>query len=152
MDYSIDVHSISARLVDDEGHGEEASFFVPGAAGDGFDAGSLLSRLNDPKTRFLPCRIVGHVELVQVDRIAYIEFRERLLDLSRLREVGAQKMPVTLRLADHESVSGHLIYEAPAIRSRVSDLLNRDEPRFLILSSPGIIRLIHRRAVLRVRV
>lgn len=152
MDYAVDVHRISARLVDDEGHAEEAVFFVQTAGPDDFDASGLAQRLNDPASRFVPCEIGGHIELMQTRRIAYIEFRQRLPRLTRLEEVGAEKTPVTLRLVDKESVSGTLIYEAPPGASRVSDLLNREQPKFLILTSPGVVRLINRRAILRVRV
>ena len=152
MDYSVQVHRIQARLIDYRGETVNAVFIVPAISDETFEVEGMLQRLNDPEGRFLPCEIEDQVELVQVERIAYVEFHKRLPSLARLEEVGARKAQVSLRLANDESVSGTLYYEAPEIRQRVSDLLNSDRPRFLVLVSPGVVRLVNRSAIYRARV
>ena len=62
-----------------------------------------------------------------------------------------RRMMVELRLASGEIRAGSIVVEAPAERSRLLDLLNRDHSRFLTLHGTDDMLLINRRVIEQVR-
>lgn len=152
MDYSVEVSRRPARIVDRSGSAVDAVFFLHGSAVHPEGHETLAERLNDSGVRFLPCEIEdGIVELVRLDWIAYVEIAGLPHELPDLDEMGAYRAPVGLDLVSGESFDGELVYLAPPSAARVSDLLNRDDPRFLTLLRRGRTLYVNRDAIFRVR-
>jgi hypothetical protein len=132
VSYAVEVQPVPVRLHTVDGGTVEAEVFLH-TVGESGRPETLGDRLNDPHLRFLPCRIAGRVELVHLDRLAYVEALAPLPELQELEEVGAARQPVEVDLAHGPALQGTLVYSRPAGSQRVSDLLNLGEERFLLL-------------------
>lgn len=112
---------------------------------------TLGDRLNHPDGRFLPCECNGRVELFNRGRVAYVEHAGELPETARLDEVGAERVAAEIVLVSGETLTGELLYLLPHERRRVSDLFNRSERSFLLLTGAETTRYVNREAILRVR-
>lgn len=108
-------------------------------------------RLNDKATEFLPAEIKGKTELVRVSWIAYIEMSAESPEIAHLEQLGARRTTVSLRLVTGEKLYGEVLYIMPPDRSRISDLLNAGDWRFLLLDVKEKVCFVHRDAIATVR-
>ncbi len=150
MDYSVDVKRRPARVVDRSGSALDIVVFLHGSSTrpDGFEP--LIERLNAEDVAFLPCEIDGGVELLRLDWLAYVEIAGLPPELPDLEDMGAYREALNLDLVSGESFEGELVYLAPPTAARVSDVVNRPEPRFLTLLRRGRTVYLHRHAIYRV--
>lgn len=113
---------------------------------------TLLERLNDPRTRFLPCEIDGETSLVNLDWIAYLETTGTSApDLLAADRRGAAAARVELDLVSGESLEGELRFDPAPGRERALDALGRGSERFLLLATTPNLVYVNTAAVLRVR-
>lgn len=146
------VSPVTVRLYLWNGEPLEATFYLRPAETPGDTVWeSLGERLNDPQARFLACRIAGHVELLNVDAVAYVEVEGTLPEVAQEDTVGALRLPATVSLRSGESLAGEFLAILPPERSRLSDLLSVPTERFLLFVDPFKARYIHREAIGRVR-
>lgn len=151
MSLAITMQEARIRVVAMDGMGAEASLFLHTVGESGYGPQTILRRLNDPQVSFLPVRVGDRVELVNLESIAYLAVEGRPPEVAALEEVCASKARVALVLASGEGLEGDLLYEQPPGQSRVSDLLNNPQDRFLLLVNDGQTRFVRRGAILRVR-
>ncbi len=118
---------------------------------DGARPQTISERLNDRSARFLPIRIGERFELVNTDWIAYVACPGRTRDVAEREEVGAHCERAELDLAGGATLRGELLYELPPGHSRVSDLLNAPNQRFLLLVTETETLFVRRAAVRRAR-
>lgn len=146
------VSPVAVRLYLWNGEPLEAMFYLrPGDTAADRVWESLGERLNDPQTRFLACRIAGHVELLNVDAVAYVEVEGILPEVSQEDTVGALRLAATVSLRCGHSLAGEFLAILPPGRSRLSDLLSAPVERFLLFVDPFKTRYIRREAIDRVR-
>jgi len=133
MSYAIDVIRSPIRLRTLDGEDVDATVFVHPVAHADYRSESIGDRLNDPDTRFLPCKIDGESQLVCLSSISYVVMTETPPEVETLEAVGATRSPVELWLKSNDRLKGDLLYEAERGEERVSDMLNRASCRFLVL-------------------
>lgn len=148
----IEVEQVAARLMTLDGGCETVTFFEHPGGTPTRRTGTIVHRLNDPGTLFIPCRVAEKDRLMHLDWIAYVEFEELPPEVLELAEIGARSSPVTLHLVTGHAVEGELFYEGGARSSRVSDYLNRLNQRFVLVSTPDAVLYVRRRAIARVDV
>jgi hypothetical protein len=151
MDLTLQVERVAASIVDRQGRASELFFFLHTVSPHLFSTETILDRLNDPATRFLPCEVEGRTELVRLSSLSYVEIDALAPEIVRLKEIGAVRCEVELELDCGRSVTGELIYEAPPTTGRVSDLLNSRADRFLLLASGERTLFVRCATVARVR-
>jgi len=151
MTYAIDVARTSIRLRTLLGEDIDATVFVHPVGHADYRPESVADRLNDPKTRFLPCEIDGESQLVRLSSISYVVMTEPPPELESLENVGATRSPAELWLKSKDRLNGDLLYEAERGEERVSDMLNRIGSRFLILVDGETTYFVQREAIDRVR-
>ncbi len=152
MDLEIKVDRLPAHLVELDGSSCEVEFFLHPFGPHSLRHESVGDRLNDRSSRFLPCQIEGFTWLVRVDAIAYVRFPEPPPELALLEEVGASHARVDVLLGSGEHLRGELVFEARSVNARVSDFLNTDPPRFLLVRTQQGVFYVNRNAVSRIRV
>jgi hypothetical protein len=150
VSYAVEVQPLPVRLHTTDGRAFGAEVFLH-TVGELGRPETLGDRLNDPHLRFLPCRIDGRVELVHLERLAWVEALAPLPEVAWLSEVGAVQQPVEVDLADGPTLQGTLVYSRPPGSQRVSDLLNAGEARFLLLLDGSRSLYVRRDQLLRVR-
>lgn len=151
MGYEIEVGTRSGRVVDFGGQGRDLELFVHKSGFEGHVFHNIALRLNDPQAAFVPCQAEGSVHLVNLDWVAYIDFKEKLQELKDLLDTGAYRATVQCDLVTGETLIGDFLYEAPIQSPRVSDLVNSSTDRFLLMEIEGGTRFINRRAILEIR-
>lgn len=148
---TVSVSPREVRICDLRGERFEAEIFLHEAGDRRPGPETLEDRLNDPQTRFMPCRIDDEVHLLHLDRIAWVEEDGTSPRAAEMLEMDAARTPVELTLTFGEVVRGDLVYLLPEARRRPSDALNLSGDPFLLLVTPESTRYVHRAAVLRVR-
>ncbi|MDX1384596.1 MAG: hypothetical protein R3190_13170 [Thermoanaerobaculia bacterium] len=143
----VEVEPVAARLVTVDGRSEAVTFFEHAGSRPAQRHGSIIYRLNDPETMFVPCRVLGRERLIRLDWIAYIEFDKPPAEALELAEVGARSTPVRLLLVTGDIVEGKLFYEGGTGGYRVSDYLNRLNQRFILVSTPDAALYVRRRSI-----
>lgn len=151
MDYSIDVSRTPIRLKTLTGEEIDATVFVHPVGHADYRPESVGDRLNDPDTKFLPCEIDGESQLVSLSSISYAVMTEPVPEVESLETVGATHSQVELWLKSSDRLKGVLLYEAERGEERVSDMLNRTENRFLVLTDGSTTYFVLRDAVDRVK-
>lgn len=151
MDYSIDVSRTPIRLKTLTGEEIDATVFVHPVGHADYRPESVGDRLNDPDTKFLPCEIDGESQLVSLSSISYAVMTEPVPEVESLQTVGATHSQVELWLKSSDRLKGVLLYEAERGEERVSDMLNRTENRFLVLTDGSTTYFVLRDAVDRVK-
>lgn len=148
VSHRIEVTTIRAKVAPIHSEPITVDFFLRpvGARGE-----TLSERLNEPGISFVPVVVRGHAELLQLADIAYAETPDPQPEVAELEALGAWRRSVLIRLVSGEMVQGELIYVAPPERSRISDLLNADGARFLLMVEGARTRYVQRAAIARVR-
>lgn len=141
---------LPVRLILEWGEARAGALFLRDTHAATGEPESLGARLNEEGVRFVPFSCHGAVELVHLAAIACVEHQGELPEIARLVELGARREPVTIELMTGEVLRGDLLAYAPPDRSRLSDLLNRVD-RFFPLVSAGRTVYLHREAVATVR-
>lgn len=149
--YEVQVDTLPVRIVWHDGRSEEVELYLHRDSRHHAGPEVLLERLNDPEASFLPVRAGGGVQLLHLRWIAYLERRGEAPEAMENEEVGAPRFHVELELAAGEVLTGDLSEILPEAQRRVSDLLNRDDRRFLLLLSGGSTLYVQRNAVVRAR-
>lgn len=148
--YRVAVSDFSACLVLGNGDCFEASFYLRLSSAFGHGRESLGERLNDPATLFLACKVEEEVQLVHLKSIAYLEVHGSLPEVEYLEHVGAARQPAILTLRTGDTIQGEFLSILPPNRSRVSDLLNAPDERFLLFLTDRLSLYINRDAIVRV--
>ncbi len=145
------VEALPVGVVTLDGARTEAQVFLHTVSGRHFGQETLGERLCNPETLFLPCKVAGGVELVNLDQVAFLDCPRDLPEIAELEETSAFRVAATLELAHGQRLSGDLRYQLPPSSCRISDLLNAAEERFLLLTAEWRCFYVNRRAVVRVR-
>ena len=151
MDLTLQVERVAASIVDRKGRSSDLVFFLHTASPHHFATETVADRLNDPAARFLPCEIADQTELIRLSSLSYVEIHGLPPEMERLQEIGAVRRPVEIQLDCGETLAGELVYEAPQTTDRVSDLLNSNAARFLLLAIGDRTLFVRRDAIARVR-
>lgn len=147
MTFTPETTSLTVKLVPTVGQPLRATFFLRRSG----SHETLGDRLNDADTEFLPAEIDGKTEMVRLSWIAYIEIVTAAPEVQHLEELGAQRQKVALRLATGNVLIGEVLTILPPERSRISDLLNVKDWRFLLLDAGDRVCFVHRDAIATVR-
>jgi len=129
----------------------QAKAQAAGLDGMGVEVETLADRLNDRSTSFLPAEVEGETEMLHLPWIRYVELDPGLLEIEKLDQLGAMRERVTIRLVSGDELSGEVIYILPPERRRLSDLLNAQDWRFLLLAGDDKAYYVNRDAVASVR-
>lgn len=148
---AVAVAPVGVRVSDGQGRCFDAEIFLHEEGERRAGRETLEDRLNDPDGRFLPCRIDGEMQILHLDRLAWMELDGVAPEVARRQEMEARRTAVELVLTTGEHLEGDLVYLLPEARSRPSDVLNRSDAPFLVLLASDATRYVHRSAVLRVR-
>lgn len=148
--YRVAVSDFSACMVLLNGDCFETSFYLRLSSAYGYGRETLGERLNEPATRFLACKVDEEVQLVQLSSIAYILVRGTLPEAEYREHVGGSRQRATITLRTGEVMPGEFLSILPPNRSRVSDLLNSPEERFLLFLTEGMSLYVNRDAIVRV--
>ena len=139
------------RFVELDGRATEGTLYLHIAGGRAAQPETIVDRLNEPGTSFVPLKVDGTIELLHLAWIAYVACPGRPPEVAAREEVGARRERVELELVGGETWRGELLYTLPAGHSRVSDLLNSPGERFLMLLTPSETLFVHRAAIVRAR-
>lgn len=150
MSYAIQVQRRQARMVSFDGKESSGELFLH-ATGVFGGAQTVLERLNDPATTFVPFRSATGLELVNLRWVAYFEMEGLAPEVEQRLEVGACRERVELELVSGGTLRGDVIYERPPESRRVSDLLNSPSERFVLLVTAERTFYVHLQAVVRAR-
>ena len=149
---AVTVKPVAVRVTDSRGETLDAEIFLHADSGHHPGPETLGDRLNDPEGRFMPCRIDGEIQLLHLDRVAWVEQDDLASEAAELEEMEAGRTPAELILVTGETLRGDFLYLMPEERSRPSDALNRSTTPFLLLLTPTeATRWVHRAAIARVR-
>jgi hypothetical protein len=148
--YRVAVSDFSASLVLLNGDCFEASFYLRLSSALGYGRETLGERLNDPASRFLACKVDDEVQLVQLSSIVYIQAQLAVPEVEYREHLGATRQTATLTLSTGETIRGEFLSILPPNRSRVSDLLNAPDERFLLFLTEGMSLYVNRDAIVRV--
>lgn len=147
---AVAVDSLAVEVVTLDGARSDARIFLHAASERHLGPETLGERIDGRASQFLPCEVGGHLQLVNLEHVAYIGCPPDLPELASLDELASFRAGATLELASGERLAGELRYRLPAASSRISDLLNSDE-RFLLLTTDGRSYYVNRSAIVRVR-
>lgn len=149
---TLTVEPVTVRVTDLDGATFDAEIFLHADSDRHPGPETLGDRLNDPEGRFMPCRIDGEIQLLHLDRAAWVEQDDLVPEARELEDMAAGRTPVELILATGETLRGDFLYLLPEERSRPSDALNRSTTPFILLLTPDeTTRWVHRAAIARVR-
>ena len=148
--YRQSVAGISTEVILWSGEALTASFYLRLASSQGTGRETLGERLNDPATRFVPCRIEGKVELLSLDWISYVRVSGVLPEVGRREELGGVRQPARVTVQGGYVLEGEFLYVLPTARARLSDLLNMPGERFLLFLAPAAPLYINRDAIVRI--
>lgn len=149
--YALEVRRLAVRLVAFDGEARGVDLFLRSGSERRPGAERLGDRLNDPATLFLASDADGEVELVQLAWVAYVDCGAALPEADEMIAEGASRATVELELVSGEMLAGELLYELPAARSRVLDLLNSPTTRFILMRCAERWLYVQRGAVVRAR-
>lgn len=149
---AIEITSLAVMIGDGSPSPRQGVVFLRTASEHHIGAETLAERLADPHTHFLPIESEGELELVNLDQLDWIGCAGGdLLELSLLAEVGANRQPVRCELGSGETLVGELVYQAPESASRISDVVNDTQRRFLLVTTGDTARYVNRARIRTVR-
>jgi|SRR6185295_15535602 len=148
--YRLGVAGIAAEVILWNGESVSTSFYLRLASSQGLGRETLGERLNDPETRFLPCKIEDRVELLSLKWISYVRVPDMLPEVRQLHELGAVRQRARVMVQSGYVLDGEFLYMLPTSRSRLSDLLNESNERFLLFLAPAAALYINRDTIVRV--
>jgi hypothetical protein len=111
---------------------------------------TLGERLNDPASKFLPCKIDERVELLNLSMISHIRVLGELAEVELKEQLGAMRQPARVTMKSGYTLVGDFLYIQPSARSRLSDFLNYSNERFLLFLAPNAPMYLYRDAIVRV--
>jgi hypothetical protein len=149
MSYAIEVRKVPVRIHGIRGDAFDADVFLHSARPHDPGVETISDRLNSVEEHFLPCRTDTGVQLVRLEAIAYLESVDPGPELKRLEEVGAAEIRVELCLENGDRLSGDLRCEL-AVGHRLSDYLNTDESRFVLLIEGSRVLFVNKNVIDRV--
>jgi hypothetical protein len=148
--YKLGVAGVSAEVILWSAEALSASFYLRLASASGVGRETLGERLNDPGTRFIPCRVGDRIELLNLDWISFIRVEGPGPEVARREEMGAVRKPARITLQSGYRLEGDLLSMLPHARARLSDLLNLSTDRFLLFLAPAAVLYVNRKAIVRV--
>jgi hypothetical protein len=149
--YKIGVAGVTAQVTLWNGKAMSCAFYLRLAgASSPSNRETLGERLNDSQTRFLACKVDERVELVSLKAISFIRVPGALPEVEMLEQLGAIRQPARVTLTCGYSLNGDFFSILPSSRSRLSDLLNLSDERFLLFLTPGATAYIQRDSIVRV--
>jgi hypothetical protein len=148
--YRMGVAGVAAEVILWSGESITTSFYLRMASAVVAGRETLGERLNDPATRFLPCKIEDKVELLNLKWISYIRVSGILPEVMQLEEVGAVRQRAQVVVQSGYVLEGEFLYVLPHTRCRVSDLLNTSDDRFLLFLAPAAALYLNRDTIVRV--
>ena len=150
MSLAVETRAIAVRVVALDARATEAELFLHTVGERTARPESLDDRLNGGFA-FVPVRVAGRIELLNLDHIAYLACAGETPEVAARLEVGAQREAAELDLVHGETLAGDLVYTLPPGHARVSDLLNSPTERFLLFGAGGETLFVNRAAVVRAR-
>jgi hypothetical protein len=148
--YRLGVAGIAAEVILWNGDSVATSFYLRLASALGTGRETLGERLNDPGTRFLPCKIEEQVELLNLKWISYIRVPGMLPEVTQREELGAVRQRAQVVVQSGYLLEGEFLTVLPTSRSRLSDLLNVTGERFLLFLAAAAVLYINRDTIVRV--
>ena len=149
MSYAIEVRKAPVRIQGVRGDDFAAEGFLHSARPHDPGVETVSDRLNSAEEQFLPCKTETEVSLIRLGAIVYLECVEPSRELSRMDEVGASEVSVEMVLATGEHLAGELLCQLPE-GCRVSDYLNTDDSRFLMLVEGPRVLFVNKNAIDRI--
>jgi hypothetical protein len=147
--YKVGVSGICAQITLWNSKTFAASFYLRLTGGPS-GRETLEERLNDPATKFLPCKIDERVELLNLSKISHIRVFGPLPEAELKEQLGAIRQPARVTMQSGYTLVGDFLYIQPSARSRLSDLLNFSNERFLLFLAPNAALYLHRESIVRV--
>lgn len=139
MSLRIEVDELRATVSTVGGARLEALLYVHRHEGATSAPETVRRQLNDLRTNFLPCEAENATRLLQVERIAYVAFKDGVSDGALDGEDGAARTDLTLELVTGDILRATLVYHAKP-GDRASDYLNSTRDRFLlVLADLGVV-------------
>jgi len=149
--YTQEVRSIDVLLVPCVGAESDARMFLRLTGHDGRTRETLIERLNDPTSPFLPVETTGHVEFVHKRWISHVVSDGPSPEVEKSAREGWLQVPITLELCHGDVLRGEVHFARPVGSNRLSDHLNSPDTRFLLLSTSNHTYYVNRDAVHRAR-
>lgn len=149
-EFRVAVSDFTARIFLENGDTFEASFYLRMSSANATGREALAERLNDPSTLFLACKAGDEVQLFQLKAVVYIQVNGQVAEVDYLEQLGASRQAATLTLRGGETLRGEFLSILPPNRSRVSDLLNSPDERFLLFLMPDSCLWVNRDYIVRV--
>jgi hypothetical protein len=148
--YRIGVAGLAAKIILENGESLSASFYLRLSSMSGPGRETLGERLNDPATRFLPCKVDGQIELVNLARISHVLAHNPLPEVSLREQMGAMRRRAKVHMHAGLVLEGDFLHILPDPRSRLSDLLNLSDERFLLFLTRAAHMYVNRTQIVRV--
>ncbi|MEA2605057.1 MAG: hypothetical protein QOF89_6049 [Acidobacteriota bacterium] len=148
--YKLGVAGVSAEVILWSGEAIAASFYLHLASASGSGRETLGERLNDPGTRFLPCKVNDHVELLNLDWISYIRIAGSIPEVAQREQHGASRQQARIAMQSGYLLEGQFLCLLPSARARLSDLLNVSTERFLLFLAPAAALYVNRKSIVRI--
>jgi hypothetical protein len=148
--YKLGVAGVSAEVILWSGESITASFYLRLASASGVGRETLGERLNDPGTRFIPCKADERVELLNLDWISYIRVAGAIPEVAQREQLGATRQWARIAMQSGYLLEGQFLCVLPSARARLSDLLNVSTERFLLFLAPAAALYINRKSIVRI--
>ncbi len=149
MSYAIEVRKAPVRIQGIRGDDFDAEVFLHAARPHDPGVETISDRLNSVEEHFLPFGTDLGIQLIRLEAIAYLECVEPGPELKRMEEVGAARIRVELDLATGDHLMGDLLCEL-AVGHRLSDYLNTDDRRFLLMHQDSRVLFVNKNVIDRV--
>lgn len=148
--YKLGVAGVSAEVILWSGEAIAASFYLHLASASGSGRETLGERLNDPRTRFLPCKVNDHVELLNLDWISYLRVAGVIPEVAQREQLGGTRQQAKIAMQSGYLLEGQFLCVLPSARARLSDLLNVSTERFLLFLAPAAALYVNRKSIVRI--
>jgi hypothetical protein len=148
--YKLGVAGVSAEMILWNGDSIAASFYLRLASMSGSGRETLSERLNDPGTRFIPCKIDDQVELLNLEWISYIRIAGMIPEVAEREQLGATRLGAKILMQSGYLLEGQFLCVLPSARARLSDLLNVSADRFLLFLAPAAVLYVNRDSIVRI--
>ncbi len=151
MSLKLEVDPIVADVTLLTGQLRQTTFFVSVPDSVAPPSSQLVEQLNDSSLEFVPCQVGDTTHLLRVAAIAYVVVASSAPEFAGIEGTGALSSTVELQLVTGERLRGSLFVEGPGSSSRLSDHLNRNSERFLLLRTQGAATYVNRTAIVQVQ-
>jgi twitching motility protein PilT len=110
---AVAVDSLAVEVVTLDGARSETRIFLHAASERHLGPETLAERIDGRASQFLPCEVGGHLELVNLEHVAYIGCPPDLPELASLDELASFRAGATLELASGERLARRAPLSAP---------------------------------------